>query len=87
MAAELSSTRQGVLHGLAVYAGLRGTARAERMRQTIDSGDLGSIMTAMSMEFVFGQLWSHDVLDARQRSLVTIGILPREYRNRSVTTV
>jgi alkylhydroperoxidase/carboxymuconolactone decarboxylase family protein YurZ/AraC-like DNA-binding protein len=32
-------------------------------------------MTAMSMEFVFGQVWSRDVLDAKQRSLVTIGIL------------
>jgi 4-carboxymuconolactone decarboxylase len=72
---EMLSTRQGVLDGLATYAGLRGAERAERMRRTIDSGDLGSTMTAMSMEFVFGQIWSRDVLDAKQRSLVTIGIL------------
>jgi 4-carboxymuconolactone decarboxylase len=75
MTDELASTRQGVLDGLAIYAWLRGTERAERMRRTIDSGDLGSTMTAMSMEFVFGQIWSRDVLDAKQRSLVTIGIL------------
>jgi 4-carboxymuconolactone decarboxylase len=75
MADELASTRQGVLEGLAIYAGLRGTERAERMRRSIDSGDLGSTMTGMWMEFVFGQIWSRDVLDAQQRSLVTIGIL------------
>src|ERR1700722_4758978 len=75
MTAELASTRQGVLHGLAVYAGLRGTERAARVRRTIDSGDLGSTMIAMWMEFVFGQLWSRDTLDAKQRSLVTIAIL------------
>jgi alkylhydroperoxidase/carboxymuconolactone decarboxylase family protein YurZ/AraC-like DNA-binding protein len=75
MTDELASTRQGVLDGLAIYAGLRGTERAERMRRTVDSGDLGSTLMAMSMEFVFGQIWSRDVLDAKQRSLVTIGIL------------
>jgi len=75
MTNELASTRQGVLHGLAIYAGLRGTERLERMRRTIDSGDLGSTMTAMAMEFVFGRVWSRGVLDAAQRSLVTIGIL------------
>jgi len=32
-------------------------------------------MIAMSMEFVFGQIWSRDFLDAKQRSLVTIGML------------
>lgn len=53
MTSELASTRQGVLDGLAIYAGLCGTERAERMRRTIDSGDLGSTMTAMLMEFVF----------------------------------
>jgi hypothetical protein len=40
---------------LAVYAVLRGTERAEAMRRTVDSGDVGSTMTAMSMEFVLGQ--------------------------------
>ena len=44
MTAEFASTRQGVLHGLAIYAGLRGTERLERVRRTIDSGDLGSTM-------------------------------------------
>ncbi len=75
MTDESASTRQGVLDGLAIYAGLRGTERAEAMRRTVDSGDVGSTMIAMSMEFVFGQVWSRDVLDAQQRSLVTIAIL------------
>jgi 4-carboxymuconolactone decarboxylase len=75
MTDQLASTRQGVLGGLAIYAQLRGTERAERMRRTVDSGEFGSTMTAMSMEFVFGQIWSRAVLDAKQRSLVTIGIL------------
>ncbi len=75
MTDELDSTRQGVLDGLAVYAGLRGTERAEAMRRTVESGDVGSTMTAMSMEFVFGQVWSRGVLGAKQRSLVTIAIL------------
>jgi 4-carboxymuconolactone decarboxylase len=75
MTDQLASTRQGVLAGLAIYAQLRGTERAETMRRTVDSGEFGSTMTAMSMEFVFGQIWSRAVLDAKQRSLVTIGIL------------
>jgi 4-carboxymuconolactone decarboxylase len=75
MTEELPSARQGVLDGLAIYARLRGTGRAAAMRRTVDAGDIGSTMTAMSMEFVFGQLWSRDVLDGKQRSLVTIGIL------------
>jgi 4-carboxymuconolactone decarboxylase len=75
MTEELPSARQGVLDGLAIYARLRGTGRAAAMRRTVDSGDVGSTMTAMSMEFVFGQLWSRDVLDGKQRSLVTIGLL------------
>jgi 4-carboxymuconolactone decarboxylase len=75
MAHELASTRQGVLDGLAIYTGLRGTERAEAVRRRVDSGDVGSTMTAMWMEFAFGQVWSRDVLDAKQRSLVTIGIL------------
>jgi 4-carboxymuconolactone decarboxylase len=75
MTDEIASRRQGVLDGLAIYAGLRGTERAEAMRRTVDSGDVGSTMTAMSMEFIFGQIWSRDVLDTKQRSLVTIAIL------------
>jgi 4-carboxymuconolactone decarboxylase len=75
MTEELPSTRQGVLDGLAMYARLRGTGRAAAMRRTVDAGDVGSTMTAMSMEFVFGQIWSRDVLDGKQRSLVTIGLL------------
>ena len=75
MTDEMASTRRGVLDGLAIYARLRGTERAEAMRRMVDSGVVGSTMTAMSMEFVFGQVWSRDVLDAKQRSLVTIGIL------------
>jgi 4-carboxymuconolactone decarboxylase len=75
MTDEFASTRQGVLDGLAIYGGLRGTERAEEMRRTVDSGDVGSTMIAMSMEFVFGQVWSRDILDAQQRSLVTIAIL------------
>jgi 4-carboxymuconolactone decarboxylase len=75
MTEDLISTRQGVLDGLAVYAALHGTERAERTRRTVTSRGLGSTMIAMSMEFVFGKIWSRDVLDAKQRSLVTIGIL------------
>ena len=86
MTAEPASTRQGVFDGLAIYAGLRGTERAEAMRQRVYSGDVGSTLIAMSMEFVFGQVWSRDALDARQRSLVTIAILialrqPEELKN------
>src|ERR1700722_18027614 len=53
MTDELTSTRQGVLDGLAIYAGLRGTERADAMRRTVDSGNVGSTMTAMSMELDF----------------------------------
>jgi 4-carboxymuconolactone decarboxylase len=75
MADERASTRQAVEDGLAAYADLRGPERAEAMRRRVESGEVGSTMIAMSMDFVFGQVWSRDVLDAKQRSLVTIAIL------------
>ena len=66
---------RGITDGLATYGKLRGAERAEGMRRAIDSGDVGSLMTALSMEFVFGRVWSRDGLEPRLRSLVTIGIL------------
>jgi 4-carboxymuconolactone decarboxylase len=70
-----TSTRPGIAKGLAVYAKLRGEERARGMRLAIDADSVGSAMTALSMDFVFSQVWSRGGLDAKQRSLVTIAIL------------
>lgn len=69
------SSSKGVAEGLAVYSSLRGHERAEKMRNAIDSGGVGSTLTTLSMEFVFGKIWSREGLDRQRRSLVTIGIL------------
>lgn len=45
------------------------------MRNAMDGGAIGASLTELSMALVFGQVWSRDGLDAKQRSLVTIGIL------------
>lgn len=86
MSTDSTSERPAIAAGLAVYTDLRGAERAEGMRRAIDMGGVGSVMTALSMEFVFGRVWSRDGLDRRQRSLVTIGLLiglrhPEELRN------
>ncbi|MCP2091688.1 UNVERIFIED_ORG: 4-carboxymuconolactone decarboxylase [Paraburkholderia sediminicola] len=61
--------------GLAVYEQLRGAARAQNMKASINSGKFGASMTALSMDFVFGSVWAREGLDRRARSLVTLGIL------------
>jgi 4-carboxymuconolactone decarboxylase len=45
------------------------------MRSAIDSGTTGAALTALSMDFVFGQVWSRDGLQPSQRSLVTMAVL------------
>ena len=69
------SSFKEVADGLAVYSSLRGPERAGKMRDAIDSGGAGSTLTTLSMEFVFGKIWSREGLDRQRRSLVTIGIL------------
>jgi len=75
MAADQMALSPGIDAGLAVYSELRGAERADRMRRAIDGGGVGADMTALSMEFVFGRVWSRPGLDRRQRSLVTIALL------------
>jgi 4-carboxymuconolactone decarboxylase len=65
----------GVEAGLAAYAKLRGADRAQSMRDAINADTIGSDMTSLSMEFVFGRVWSRGGLDPKQRSLVTISLL------------
>ncbi len=66
---------RGITDGLTAYGKLRGAERAEGMRRAIDSGGVGSVLTALAMEFVFGRVWSRDGLEPRLRSLVTIAVL------------
>jgi 4-carboxymuconolactone decarboxylase len=62
-------------YGLGIYEQLRGSDRAEQMKETIQSRRFGSAMTGLAMDFVFGQVWADEALDRRARSLVTLGIL------------
>lgn len=67
--------KDSIENGLKVYQEIRGEERAEKMRSEIVNGKFGSIMTGLSMEFVFGGVWGRDGLDKKHRSLITIGVL------------
>lgn len=61
--------------GARVFAQLRGTARAEEMLELAQGAGAEAVIADLSLEFVFGKVWSRSGLDRRQRSLVTIGVL------------
>jgi len=61
--------------GLTIYEQLRGSERADQMRNMVSSDTFGAAMTGLSMDFVFGKVWGREALDRRARSLVTLGIL------------
>lgn len=67
--------RDDTERGLALFARMMGRARADGLEAAMASGAFGSSIASLATDFVFGQVWSRDGLDPKQRSLVTIGIL------------
>ncbi|WP_231738883.1 carboxymuconolactone decarboxylase family protein [Novosphingobium sp. FSW06-99] len=58
-----------------VYAELRGADRAAQMLDRAQGVGAEAAIADLSLEFVFGKVWSRDGLDRKQRSLVTIAAL------------
>ena len=65
----------GHAEGLRIYAELRGADRAAQMLERAHGTGAEAAVADLSLEFVFGKIWSRDGLDRKQRSLVTIGTL------------
>ena len=61
--------------GLRVYSELRGADRAAQMLDRAQGTGAEAAIADLSLEFVFGKIWSRGGLDRKQRSLVTIGTL------------
>ena len=61
--------------GLLAYTEMRGTDRAASMDCLAKGSGAEAAIAALSLDFVYGQLWVREGLDRKQRSLVTIGIL------------
>jgi 4-carboxymuconolactone decarboxylase len=66
---------EGRTQGESVYAELRGEAGAARMRELAKGTGAEAAIADLSLEFIFGKIWSRDGLDRKQRSLVTIAVL------------
>ncbi|GBQ30717.1 carboxymuconolactone decarboxylase family protein [Gluconacetobacter azotocaptans] len=61
--------------GARVYAELRGKARAAEMQELAHGIGAEAVIAGLSLEFIFGKVWSRGGLDRKQRSLVTIAVL------------
>jgi alkylhydroperoxidase/carboxymuconolactone decarboxylase family protein YurZ len=64
-----------VQRGLDKLSQMRGPAAAGAIKAVIDEGGFGSDFGALAAEFAFARVWDRPGLDARYRSLVTIGVL------------
>lgn len=61
--------------GARVYADLRGEAAAAKMQELAQGEGAQAILAGLSLELIFGKIWSRSGLDRKQRSLVTIAVL------------
>jgi alkylhydroperoxidase/carboxymuconolactone decarboxylase family protein YurZ len=69
-----------VQDGLDQLSRMRGPAAAAAIGDVIDSEDFGSELGAFATEFAFARIWRRPGLDAKSRSLVTIGVLAGQGR-------
>jgi alkylhydroperoxidase/carboxymuconolactone decarboxylase family protein YurZ len=69
-----------VREGLDKLTRMRGPAVSQAMADLIDGGGFGSQFAALAAEFAFARVWDRPGLDARSRSLVTIGVLAGQGR-------
>lgn len=61
--------------GLQVFEEMVPPEIGGNIRQSLEDKSFGSERAQLSLEFVFGKLWTRPGLDRRSRSLVTLGIL------------
>lgn len=66
---------EDVRQGLAKLAKMRGLRASEGIGAVVESGGLGADLAAFAAEYAFARVWDRPGLDARSRSLVTIGVL------------
>lgn len=52
-----------------------GADRAAEMRAMIASDHFGAAIAQLAVDYAFGDVWSRDGLERKQRSLVVIGVL------------
>ncbi|GAA4482378.1 carboxymuconolactone decarboxylase family protein [Gluconacetobacter asukensis] len=67
--------KEELAEGARVYAELRGKARATQMQELAHGIGAEAVIAGLSLEFIFGKVWSRDGLDRKHRSLVTIAVL------------
>lgn len=61
--------------GLKLFAEIMGEDRAKEMRAGLDSDHFGAPIGKLAVDYAFGDVWSREGLERKQRSLVVIGIL------------
>lgn len=61
--------------GLALFAEIMGEDRAREMRAGLDSDHFGAAIGQLAVDYAFGDVWSREGLERKQRSLVVIGVL------------
>jgi 4-carboxymuconolactone decarboxylase len=69
---EMSAKTQ---RGQRLLGELLGADAAAAARERVSSGEFGSELTRIGLDFAFEEIWSRPGLDRRSRSLVIIGIL------------
>lgn len=63
------------LQGQRVLAELLGETAARAAGERVSSGEFGSELTRLGLDFAFEEIWTRPGLDRRSRSLVVMGIL------------
>jgi 4-carboxymuconolactone decarboxylase len=61
--------------GAAVLGEMLGDKAAKAAREAVSSGDFGTDLTRLGLDFAFAEVWDRPDLDRRSRSLVVIGML------------
>jgi 4-carboxymuconolactone decarboxylase len=61
--------------GLKLFGEIMGADRAAEMRAMIASDHFGAAIAQLAVDYAFGDVWSRDGLERKQRSLVVIGVL------------
>jgi 4-carboxymuconolactone decarboxylase len=67
--------KQEHAEGARIYAELRGATRAAELQELAQGTGAEAVIADLSLDLIFGKVWSRGGLDRKQRSLVTIAVL------------